>query len=116
MKIFATGRVHPERADINFPKNNWTTKDGTSVTVRCEASQLFVEADLHNCDDFVTAYLTVEQVSQAVVSAFGFSLGTGYSVELIQLIEESGENHIFGARPHGLGFEPWEPIDRKSVV
>lgn len=52
----------------------------------------------------------VEQVAQAVVSALGFSLGTGYSVELLQVVTETGEAHTFGVRPGNLHFDPSEPV------
>jgi len=61
-------------------------------------------------DGYVAAYLMAEHVAQAVVSALGFSLATGYSVELVQLVEESGSVHVFGVRTPELMFTPHEPV------
>lgn len=34
-----------------------------------------------------------------VTDALGMFLGTGYSVEMIQIIEDNGDPHVFGVRP-----------------
>jgi hypothetical protein len=69
--------------------------------------------DLPSVDGFVTAYLTAEHHAQIVVAALGFSLGSGYSVELVQITEEDGTPRVFGVRPsqgigggETLGFNP----------
>src|SRR2546426_464854 len=110
MRVFMIGRIHPERADVSFPVHTWERDEGESVTVTCESSQVVVRADLPGVDDHVTAFITAEQVVQAVVSAFGFALGTGYSVELIQVLEEKDKTYVFGVRPGNLDFAPWQPV------
>lgn len=110
MRYVMTGRIQPERADVSFPPHTWERDTGESVTVGCESSQVVVRANLPGIADHVTAFITAEQVVQAVVSAFGFALGTGYSVELIQVLEEEGRTHVFGVRPGNLDFAPWQPI------
>ena len=62
-------------------------------------------------EEFSFPFLGAEQVAHAVVGALGFSLGLGYSVELIRVMEEDGTSHIFGVSPpHEEGatlmFEP----------
>ncbi len=105
MKYMVTGRVHPERADVSFSQQIWQTANSGSVTISCDSSQLTVLVDLPDIDGYVAAFIVAEHVAQSVVSSLGFALGTGYTVELIQLIEETGESHVFGARPDGLHFE-----------
>jgi hypothetical protein len=61
-------------------------------------------------DGYTTAFVNAEHFAQIVASALGFSLGSGYSVEVIQVIEETGRSHVFGVRPEGLKFEHYEPI------
>ena len=110
MRYVIIGRIHPERADVSFAPHTWERDTGESVTVGCESSQVVVQANLPSVEDYVTAFITAEQVVQAVVSAFGFALGTGYSVELIQVLEEEGRAHVFGVRPGNLDFTPWQPV------
>src|SRR5438552_10567122 len=106
MRYMVTGRVHPERANVCITPCSWTHRDGGEVVVRCEASQLTVTLNDSRIDGHVTAFVTAEHVAQAVVSALGFSLATGYTVELIQVLEEAGEVHVFGVRTPELMFQP----------
>ena len=110
MRYVVTGRVHPERANVSISPCSWTHPDGGEVVVRCESSQLTVTLDDPRIDGHVSAFVTAEHVAQAVVSALGFSLATGYSVELIQVLEESGAVHVFGVRTPELMFEPHGPV------
>lgn len=115
MNYLATGRIHPERADINFGRMVWHLDQG-KVIASCESSQVTIWIDLATIDGYVNAYLLAEQFSHIVVGALGFSLGNGYSVELIQITEEDGTPHVFGVRPTGatpsatLGFVPHEEV------
>jgi hypothetical protein len=57
----------------------------------------------------MSAYIVAEHLASMVTNALGFYLGTGYSVELIQIFEDDGTPHVVGARPFGpkgetLGF------------
>jgi hypothetical protein len=110
MRVVATGRVHPERADVRFTPVTWLREGGDRITVCCDASQIAVVADFQARIDYVTALITVKQVVDAVVSALALALGTGYWVELIQLLEEDGSAHVFGVRPGNLSFEPSDPV------
>jgi len=99
MKYIATGRVHPERADVTFGPVRWHIPARGSVAASCESSQLTVSLDLPEIDGFISAYIVAEQFAYIAVGALGFALGTGYSCELIQVIEEGGAPHVFGVRP-----------------
>ncbi|MBK8209769.1 MAG: hypothetical protein IPK78_07105 [Rhodospirillales bacterium] len=116
MNYLATGRIHPERADINFGPMLWQIPDQGKVIASCESSQVTIWIDLATIDGYVSAYLVAEQFSHIVVGALGFSLGNGYSVELIQITEEDGTPHVFGVRPTGttpnatLGSVPHEEV------
>lgn len=112
MRYVVTGRIHPERADINFGRIEWQMQAGGRAIASCEASQITVALELPSLDGWVSAFITAEQLAHIVIGALGFSLGSGYSVELIQVTEEDGTPHVFGVRPVGsapsqtLGFEP----------
>lgn len=78
--------------------------------------------ELANIDGYVSAYLAAEQFAHIAVGALGFSLGSGYSVELIQITEEDGTPHVFGVRPTGttknetLGFSPHDEVFGQAFV
>lgn len=110
MKYFATGKVIPERANICFPQISWDIPDAGRVVVQCDSSQLAILIDLGDLDGIVSAYLQAEHFALIAVGSIGFSLGSGYSVEIVQVTEETGVPHVFGVRPTGidgvtLGFE-----------
>ncbi|MGE8051787.1 hypothetical protein ACQKPT_26295 [Pseudomonas monteilii] len=113
MRYIVTGKVLPERADISFRKVKWDAEDDGSVTAVCDASQITLVLDLASIDGWLSAHIIAEHFAMIVVGALGFSLGSGYSVELINVIAEDGTSHILGVRPtdpdgHGttLGFAP----------
>lgn len=110
MKFTAVGRVHPERADIFFSKITWQSESSGSVSIACESSQLCVSLDDSRIDGYVTAFVTAEHIAQTVVSSLGYSLGCGYSAEIIQVIEDSGESHCFGVMAENLRFEDHNPV------
>src|SRR5690348_8940104 len=114
MRYVVTGRIHPERADIGFG-GKWRFADDHSITATCESSQLCVVVDGPKIDGHVTAFVNAEHIAEMFASALGYSLGSGYSVELIQVIEESGKSHVFGVRPEGLKFDPFEPIFQRAL-
>ena len=116
MRYIATGRIHPERADIRFTPIKWEVTDDGWVIAQCEASQITVCMELKSVDDLISAHIRAESFTQIVVGALGFSLGSGYSIELIQVVEENGTPHVFGVRPtfgennESLGFEPHDLV------
>jgi hypothetical protein len=107
MRFTSVGRVHPERADVNFDRIILEPTSGGKIAIRCEASQLHVNADIPDVDDPITAFIAAKHIAQTIVSALGFALGTGYSVEMVQLIDEGGNSIVFGVRPGNLAFSPW---------
>jgi hypothetical protein len=107
MRFLITGRVHPERADVSFERQEWRSDIAGSFAVSCEASQVIVVADLPPECDHLDAFVRAEQVAQGIVSALGFALGTGYSVELVNVVSETGATRTFGVLPGDLHFEPW---------
>lgn len=122
MRYIVTGRVHPERADIRFGPIEWKIPDQGRVLAQCDSSQVTILLELTSIGDWATAYIAAEHFAIIVVGALGFSLGSGYSVELIQVTEENGTPHVFGVRPTGdspnqtLGFDPHEPIFNRALL
>ena len=104
MKLVVTGRVHPERADVRFSASEWKSADGAMIRVGCDSSQISVSIDDPALEDKVTGFLNAQQVALAVVSALGFSLGCGYSIELIQCIDDSNSPVVFGVEVADLKF------------
>jgi len=99
MKYIITGRVQPERADISFSHVELNTQTGGTVAISCAASQLTVVLDEPNTDDYGTAMFEANIAALMVVGAVGFSLGSAYSPDLIQVLGEGGEPYVFGVRP-----------------
>ncbi len=111
MRYVATGRVHPERADVRFSPIQLKTQDGGGVSISCDSSQVTVVIDsVPAVDGFVSAFIMAKSMATMVTTALGFSLGTGYSVEVIQVLEEDGKSHVLGTRPGNLHFEPSLPV------
>jgi hypothetical protein len=110
MRYIVTGRVHPERANVIITCPPWQPAGGGEIFVHCEASQLTVILTDQPVDGYIAAFILAEHVAQAVVSALGFALATGYVVELVQVTEDSGAVHVFGVRSPDLIYEPYEPM------
>lgn len=121
MRYICTGRVHPERADISFGRIEWQIPDDGRVVAQCEASQISILLELSSIDSWITACIAAEHFAHIVVGALGFSLGSDYSVEVIQVTEEDGSSHVFGVRPTGdtpdqtLGFQPHGPVFTRAL-
>lgn len=122
MRYIVTGRVHPERAEIFFGRVEMAVAgDGRSV-LSCDSSQITVSLDVPDVDGWITALVRAEELSSIVVGALGFSLGSGYSVELIQVTEEDGTPHIQGVRPNSperpgetLKFDPHIEVFNRAL-
>ncbi len=74
---------------------------GGSAIAYCDASQLTVVLDVPSIDGWISAKIVADDVANILVGSLGFSLGSGYSVELIQVSEEDGTPNVFGVRPEG---------------
>jgi len=111
-KYTVTGRIQPERADIGFGQLQIALDGGGTAVASADSSQITVVLDVPTIDGWISAKIAADDIANIVVGALGFSLGSGYWVELIQVTEEDGTPHVFGVRPTGdppmtsLGFEP----------
>ena len=111
-KYVITGRVHPERADISFGRIEMKLSGDQSAVASCDSSQITVTLNMAELDGWIAAMIVAEDIATIMVGALGFSLGSGYWVELIQVTEEDGTPHVFGVRPTDptsggtLGVEP----------
>jgi hypothetical protein len=120
MKFICTGRVHPERADVSFSRVGMNFEGGGTAVASCDASQVTVVLDNPSLDGWISARLMGEDVANIIVGALGFSLGSGYSVELLQVTEADGTPHVFGVRPEGedrqtLGIDPQIPAFNRAI-
>ncbi len=94
---------------------------GDGAVASCDASQVTVVLDAPSLDGWISAYIMAEDVANIVVGALGFSLGSGYSVELLQVTEADGTPHVFGVRPEGekpgqtLGMDPHIPAFDRAI-
>jgi hypothetical protein len=111
-KYVITGRVQPERADISFGRVEMKLDEGQSAVASCDSSQITVTLNMPKLDGWIAAMIVAEDIATIMIGALGFSLGSGYRVELIQVTEEDGTPHVFGVRPSDptsggtLGVEP----------
>lgn len=99
MRYVITGRVQPERADISFGRVEIGIGENGKANVSCDSSQVTVVLDIPEIDGWSSAMVIAEDVASIFVGGLGFSLGSGYSLELIQVTEEDGTPHVFGVRP-----------------
>src|SRR5436305_1855323 len=114
MRYIATGVVLPERTAVTFGPITRSAADGGTITASCDSSQLFVCLELPAVDGYVSAKLAAEQFAHLVVSALGFSLGSHYSVEIIQVVEDPPAPHVFGVRAENLMYAPYEPMFERA--
>lgn len=120
MKFLVTGRVHPERADVSFGRVELQLNGGGRAIAACEASQITVALDVPHLDGWISANIMAGDIANILVGALGFSLGSGYSTEIVQVTEEDGTPHVFGVRPSGdspgetLAVEPQLPVFNRA--
>jgi hypothetical protein len=121
MKYICTGRVHPERADVSFSRIEMKLEGGGNAVASCDASQITVLLEAPSLDGWIAAHIMAGDIASLVVGALGFSLGSGYSVELLQVTEANGTPHVFGVRPEGerlgqtLGMNPHIPAFNRAI-
>jgi hypothetical protein len=121
MKYLCTGRIHPERADVSFSRVKMQREDGGTAVASCDASQITVYLDYPSLDGWIAAQIVADEMANIIVGAVGFSLGSGYSVEMLQVTEEDGTPHVFGVRPTGaspeetLAVEPFDKILNEAI-
>jgi len=99
MKFFISGKVLPERAAVQFSEIAMDMKQHGYLKITCDAGQLNAIFDTP-IKDVVRAKLTVEHNAQMIVSALGFSLNCGYSVEIINVFssDEEDQGIVFGVK------------------
>ncbi|MBB1331166.1 hypothetical protein H5087_17600 [Pseudoalteromonas sp. SR43-7] len=99
MKYFISGKVLPERAAVQFSEIAMDMKQHGYLKITCDAGQLNAIFDTP-IKDIVSAKLTVEHNAQMIVSALGFSLNCGYSVEIINVFgsDEQDQAVVFGVK------------------
>ena len=120
MKYVVTGRVHPERANISFGRIEMKLEGGGLAVATCDASQITVALEAPHLDGWISAYILAGDVANILVGALGFSLGSGYSTEIVQVTDDDGTPHVFGVRPTGeapgqtLGMEPHLPAFNRA--
>lgn len=94
---------------------------GGTAIASCDASQVTVILDIPTLDGWIAAQILADEIANIFVGSLGLSLGSGYTVELIQVTEETGESHVFGVRPEGdtpgqtLGIDPYLPAFRRAI-
>jgi hypothetical protein len=121
MNYICTGHVHPERADISFSRIEMKFGEDHKAVASCDASQITVVLDVGAVDGWIAAQILADDIANIVVGALGFSLGSGYSAEILQVTEPDGTPHVFGVRPTGespdrtLGFEPHLPAFNRAI-
>ncbi len=104
MKYVCTGHVHPERADVSFSRVEMNLAGGGTAVASSDSSQITVVLnDARSVDGWISACIVATDIAKIVVGALGFSLGTGYSVEILQVTEHDGTPHVFGVRPNRNG-------------
>ena len=115
MKYVVVGRILPERANVNLSRTDFRSSDGSVSYLQCDASQFTVVLNDNEVKDAYSAKIRGEQMALMIVSALGFSNGSGYSVEVIQVVDEEGNSFVFGVRPYSpeLGTDlKIEPMDQ----
>lgn len=90
-------------------------EDAGRIIAFSDSGQLSVSLDLPDLDGHNSAYLTAEHISQIAVSALGFSLGSGYSVEIIQVFEGDGTPHACGVLHNELVYNPHLDIFNQAI-
>ncbi|MCE9603313.1 MAG: hypothetical protein K8U03_00245 [Planctomycetia bacterium] len=96
MKYLCTGRINPERAAVSFEQIRMRLSGDGDAKVSCDASQLTVVLTYPKLDGYVSAQIAATGIADIVVGSLGFAIGCGFSVEIIQVIEEDGTAHVFG--------------------
>ncbi len=119
MRYVCIGRVHPERAYVSF---NEIRLKSHNVTISCDHSQLTVVIDDDNLDGWLAARIAAEDIASVFVSSLGFCLGCGYSIEILNVVDETGSAHITSVKPRDertgdalqIGVERFDSASRLS--
>lgn len=115
MRYLATGRVLPERAYVSFGPVYWSLGEAGRITAFSDSGQLSVSLELTEPNDCSSIYIKAESFAQIAVSSLGFSLGSGYSVEIIQVFNEDNIPHVVGVRNQSLMYTPHLEAFNKAI-
>lgn len=115
MKYFVTGRIHPERADVCISKIELKVGEEGKASLHCDSSQVTVILDVPSVKSNLSARIMAQEFSQMAVNSLGFSLGSGYSIEMIQVIPENGNPVVYGVRDERLMFDFKENMLDQSI-
>ncbi len=121
VEYIVTGHVQPERADVYFSRVEIVFEDRWRAIVSCDSSQITITLKDLPFEDVISAKILADVAAQILVGALGFSSGTGYSIELVQVTDEDGMPHVLGVRPCGptpedsLGFPSQDDVFNKVI-
>ena len=115
MKYVCKGQVYPERGNVGFEQFELKADGGHQITavVSCKESQVTVVLNVPEDYLWETAHMRAEEIANIAVESAGFSIGSGCSAEILEVIEQDGTSHIVGFIPEGkesgqkLGIEPF---------
>jgi hypothetical protein len=103
MKFTAVGRIHPERTAVYIDTIRWQ-KESSTLTFRCDASQISIQVDDDRINNLISAHGTAEHIAQNFASTLGFLLGCSYRAEITQIIPEEHHPFTFGVQREELKF------------
>jgi hypothetical protein len=106
-KLIFTGKIHPERTNVTLTVTTQELTDPEGyeigilkVTVLCSQVTAELNTPLENIDVY-TLRNSIQPIVEVLVDNFGFNVGCGYEVELIQVIDSLSEGPIL----FGVGIE-----------
>src|SRR5690242_15337309 len=95
MKYYLNGRVLPERADAFVTPIERQLPGFGTLTFVCKSSQItMIIGDTEKDQDAV--FFQAKLFASAVLASLGFSLGCGYSVEIINVTDHKGNATVYG--------------------
>ena len=121
MRYSASGRVLPERANVNIERFETDLENSGKISFQCEASQFALFFELGEINDVNTAHVFAGHWANFVVGALGFANGCGYGVEVVQIIDENSNAFVFGVQPIGgqpgekISLDPLQPIMNRAL-
>jgi hypothetical protein len=106
MKYYISGRVIPERADVQIAFHKRKVNNIGILTLSCISSQInmTLELDENVSIGRTSAYLLCKHEANIVISCLGFTLGCSYSVELTSIMNDELEYEVFGVQIRELSF------------
>lgn len=94
MKYYISGKVLPERANVQINQFVHEIPAIGKIIFKCDASQIGIILETEK--DEQTAIIFAKDFAATVVSALGFTLGNGYDTEITQVLTELGIINVYG--------------------